>query len=101
MNGKPPKFTSTWKTIPNPQFDAKGIYRKELAPPERVGPLGIPCTTLVHPLSIPYTCLVLIRLLRWRDGAAAWPQGPACPGYPRWFGLDTERASHPLAARSG
>jgi hypothetical protein len=33
MNGKPPKFTSTWKTIPNPQFDAKGIYRKELAPP--------------------------------------------------------------------
>jgi hypothetical protein len=35
MNGKPPKFTSTWKTIPNPQFDAKGIYRKELAPPKR------------------------------------------------------------------
>jgi hypothetical protein len=35
MNGKPPKFTSTWKTIPNPQFDAKGIYRKELAPPHQ------------------------------------------------------------------
>src|ERR1035441_10893289 len=35
MNGKPPKFTSTWKTIPTPQFDAKGIYRKELAPPHQ------------------------------------------------------------------
>src|ERR1035438_2596765 len=32
-NGKPPKFTSPWKTIPSPQFDAKAIYRKKLAPP--------------------------------------------------------------------
>src|ERR1035438_8851040 len=33
MNGKPPKFTSPWKTTPSPQFDAKPIYRKEFAPP--------------------------------------------------------------------
>jgi hypothetical protein len=34
MNGKLPKFTSTWKTIPSPQFDAQPIYRKKLAPPQ-------------------------------------------------------------------
>jgi HEPN domain-containing protein len=34
-NGKPPKFTSTWKTIPSPQFDARRIYRKKVAPPQR------------------------------------------------------------------
>src|ERR1035437_4230166 len=31
---------------------------------ERVGPLPILCTTLVHPLSIPYTWLLLRRGLR-------------------------------------
>jgi hypothetical protein len=35
MNGKPPKSTSTWITIPSPQFDAQAIYRKKLAPPPR------------------------------------------------------------------
>src|ERR1039458_8356216 len=32
-NGKPPKFTSTWKTVPSPQFDATRFYRKKFAPP--------------------------------------------------------------------
>src|ERR1035437_8463244 len=35
MNGKPPKFTSPWKTIPSPQFDAQRIYRTKLAPPPK------------------------------------------------------------------
>src|ERR1035441_3805459 len=35
MNGKPPKLTSTWKTIPNPQFEAKGVYSEELALPHQ------------------------------------------------------------------
>src|ERR1039458_8050888 len=38
MNGKPPKFTSPWKTTPSPQFDAKPIYRKEFAPPTPMRP---------------------------------------------------------------
>jgi hypothetical protein len=33
MDAKPPEFTATWKTIPSPQFNSHGIYRKELAPP--------------------------------------------------------------------
>jgi hypothetical protein len=41
MNGKPPKFTSPWKTTPSPQFDAKPIYRKEFAPPFPSYSLGV------------------------------------------------------------
>jgi hypothetical protein len=32
MDGEPPKFTSTWKTILSAHFNSQGIHRKELAP---------------------------------------------------------------------
>jgi hypothetical protein len=50
---------------------------------ERVVPLNIPCTTLVHPLFIPYSSLVRIMPSRWLDGVSAWLPGPACLGRPR------------------
>src|ERR1017187_4306650 len=32
-NGKPPKFTSPWKTIPSPQFDANEFTERNVARP--------------------------------------------------------------------
>jgi hypothetical protein len=62
MNGKPPKFTSPWKTTPSPQFDAKPIYRKEFAPPFGVA-LG--SQTVAYRLPTKWLCGGLGVALRW------------------------------------
>src|ERR1035437_6528369 len=53
MNGKPPKFTSPWKTTPSPQFDAQRIYRTKLAPPTDSQPKATPNPHQSHTKAIP------------------------------------------------